>query len=109
MLTIPFDAAGEIDEAANRIGYGCVKYSDLKQHRITDYQFSYDKMLQLNGNTAVYLMYSYARIYSIGRKAGVDSASLKGVLPSVGHAKELALVLHILKFPEVSSLSLAAL
>lgn len=73
----------------SRIGYGCVKYSDLKQHRITDYQFSYDKMLQLNGNTAVYLMYSYARIRSIARKAGVDPATLRGVTPSVGHPKEV--------------------
>jgi len=46
-------------------------------------------MLQLNGNTAVYLMYSYARIFSISRKAGVDPAALKGVSPSVGHPKEV--------------------
>jgi len=91
----------EVSVASQRIGYGCVKYCDLRQHRITDYQFSYDKMLQLNGNTAVYLMYSYARIYSIARKAGVAPEDLKGVLPSVSHPKELALVLHILRFPEV--------
>lgn len=49
----------------------------------------------------VYLMYSYARIKSIARKAGVEPTTLHGVAPSVGHVKELALVLHILKFPEV--------
>ena len=48
-----------------------VKYYDLKQNRISTYNFDYDKMLDPKGNTAVYLMYAYARICSIMRKAGV--------------------------------------
>eukprot|EP00961_Rhodomonas_salina_P262538 3548025-Rhodomonas_salina.1 len=55
-------------DVASVARYGCVKYADLRQHRITDYQFSYDKMLDLKGNTAVYLMYAYARIKSISAK-----------------------------------------
>lgn len=43
--------AEDISDAANKIGYGCVKYADLKQHRMSDYQFAYDKMLDLRGNT----------------------------------------------------------
>ena len=46
-------------------------------------QFSYDKMLDLKGNTAIYLMYSYARICSIANKAGVQKSDLASVLPSV--------------------------
>jgi len=91
----------DLDEASTKIGYGCVKYADLRQHRISDYQFSYDKMLDMKGNTAVYLMYAYARIKSIGVKAGVSQAELLSSLPSVSHAKEYQLVLHVLKFPEV--------
>mmetsp|Transcript_8479 Transcript_8479/g.19993 ORF Transcript_8479/g.19993 Transcript_8479/m.19993 type:complete len:625 (-) Transcript_8479:153-2027(-) len=91
----------DLEEAARKIGYGCVKYADLRQHRITDYQFSYDKMLDLKGNTAVYLMYAYARIKSISAKTGVKAEDLAGVLPSVDHPKEYQLVLHVLKFPEV--------
>lgn len=49
-----------------------VKYYDLKQNRISTYNFDYDKMLDPKGNTAVYLMYAYARICSIMRKAGVS-------------------------------------
>ncbi len=52
----------DLAQAANRIGYGCVKYADLKQHRISDYQFSYDKMLDLKGNT-VMRVYIYVCVY----------------------------------------------
>ena len=58
----------EIDAAAAIMGYGAVKYADLKNHRTTDYKFSYDQMLSLNGNTAVYLLYAHARISGIIRK-----------------------------------------
>jgi len=47
----------DLEHAARCMGYGCVKYADLRQHRIGDYVFSYDKMLDLKGNTAIYLMY----------------------------------------------------
>ena len=54
-------------------------------------------MLDLKGNTAIYLMYSYARICSIASKAGVQKSQLASVLPSVHEAKERALCLHLLK------------
>ena len=47
----------DLEHAARCMGYACVKYADLRQHRIGDYVFSYDKMLDLKGNTAIYLMY----------------------------------------------------
>ena len=62
----------EVVALSKKIGYGAVKYFDLKQNRETDYAFSYDKMLDQRGNTAVYLLYTYARIASIKRKAGVE-------------------------------------
>lgn len=43
----------EVKEAARKVGYGAVKYFDLKQHPESDYSFSYDKMLDTKGNTAV--------------------------------------------------------
>lgn len=58
----------EVDEAAGKIGYSAVKYFDLKNTREKDYIFDYDAMLQSDGDTAVYLIYSYARICSIERK-----------------------------------------
>src|SRR6059058_4156098 len=57
-------------DIAQKIGIGAVKYADLSQYRMTDYVFSWDKMLSLQGNTAPYLQNAYVRIRSIFRKAG---------------------------------------
>jgi arginyl-tRNA synthetase len=56
-------------DIAHAIGIGAVKYADLSQYRMTDYIFSWDKMLALQGNTAPYLQNAYVRIRSIFRKA----------------------------------------
>ncbi|MEY2479186.1 MAG: arginyl-tRNA synthetase [Verrucomicrobiota bacterium] len=61
--------ADKID-IAKKIGVGAVKYADLSQYRMTDYIFSWDRMLALHGNTAPYLQNAYVRIQSIFRKAG---------------------------------------
>jgi len=56
-------------DIAHKIGIGAVKYFDLSQYRMTDYIFSWEKMLSLQGNTAPYLQNAYVRIRSIFRKA----------------------------------------
>lgn len=58
----------EKDEIARIIGSGAVKYAELSQNRLTDYKFSWDKMLSLQGNTAPYLLNAYVRTRSIFRK-----------------------------------------
>jgi len=64
-----------------------VKYADLSQYRMTDYVFSWDKMLSLQGNTAPYLQNAYVRIRSIFRKAEESrvATSLWGVETETGH------------------------
>ncbi len=62
-------------EIAQIVGIGAVQYADLSQNRSSNYIFSWDKMLALDGNTAPYLLYAVARIHSIFRKAGVDLAA----------------------------------
>jgi arginyl-tRNA synthetase len=57
-------------EIARVVGLGAIKYADLSQNRQSDYVFSWDKMLSLQGNTAPYLLYAYTRIRSIFRKGG---------------------------------------
>jgi len=57
-------------DIGQRIGVAAVKYADLSQYRMTDYVFSWDRMLSLHGNTAPYLQNAYVRIRSIFRKAG---------------------------------------
>lgn len=61
----------EMVALSKKIGFGAVKYFDLRQNRLSDYAFSFDKVLDFNGNTAVYLLYSYARICSVKRKANI--------------------------------------
>jgi arginyl-tRNA synthetase len=66
----PHLSEDEKTDIADKIGIGAVKYADLSQYRMTDYVFSWDKMLSLQGNTAPYLQNAYVRIRSIFRKAG---------------------------------------
>jgi len=72
-----------------------VKYADLLPNRQTDYVFSWDKMLALNGNTAPYLQYAYTRIRSIFRKGEVSD--VKGEI-KLTETAELALAKHMLNF-----------
>jgi len=86
----------EKTDIAEKIGIGAVKYADLSQYRMTDYIFSWEKMLSLHGNTAPYLQNAYVRIRSIFRKAGeaAIATSLGGVGKKTGHrpvATELTL------------------
>ncbi|XP_010465248.1 PREDICTED: arginine--tRNA ligase, chloroplastic/mitochondrial-like [Camelina sativa] len=91
----------ELDQTAEAIGYGAVKYADMKKNISTDYRFSYDEMLSDKGNTAVYLLYAHARICSIIQKSGKDIDELKKTGNLVlDHANERALGLHLLQFAE---------
>ena len=58
----------EKEEVSEIVGIGAVKFTELSQHRLTDYIFSWEKMLALQGDTAPYLQYSLVRIQSIFRK-----------------------------------------
>ena len=75
-------SGGELSESQRRhiaevVGIAALKYADLSQNRSSDYVFSYDKMLALNGNTATYMQYSYARVQGIFLRGGVDPAALR--------------------------------
>jgi arginyl-tRNA synthetase len=64
-----------IQQVATTVGLAAVKYADLSTNRITNYQFSFDRMLALTGNTAPYLLYAVVRIAGIARKGGdLDAA-----------------------------------
>ncbi len=65
-------APSEQAEIAKTIGIAAIKYADLSQYRMTDYVFSWDRMLSFQGNTAPYLQNAYVRIRSIFRKSGTE-------------------------------------
>lgn len=66
----------ELNTAAKCLGINAIKYADLSNNRVNNYAFSYDKMLQFEGNTAAFLSYAYVRIKSIQRKANVNIQEL---------------------------------
>ncbi|XP_057369388.1 arginine--tRNA ligase, cytoplasmic-like isoform X1 [Daphnia carinata] len=93
----------ELESAQNAVAYGCVKYSDLAHNRNGDYVFSFDKMLEDKGNTAVYLLYAYTRIRSIARTANITDEQIKKAVADgipLGHEKEMKLAKLLLRFPE---------
>lgn len=86
------------DRIARIIGLGAIKYTELSQHRMTDYVFSWSKMLSFQGNTAPYLQNAYVRIRSIFRKLGSEIAAEGAV--QVAHPAELGLAKKLLQFGE---------
>ncbi|MGZ4984472.1 MAG: arginine--tRNA ligase [Chthoniobacterales bacterium] len=90
--------AEEKETVARIIGIGAIKYFDLSQYRMTDYVFSWDRMLSFQGNTAPYLQNAYVRIQSIFRKAG-DVTTAANV--SLGEPAEITLAKRLAQFAEV--------
>ncbi|MFM8954140.1 MAG: arginine--tRNA ligase [Planctomycetaceae bacterium] len=94
--------AADRRHVAEAVGIGAIKYADLSQNRTTDYVFSFDKMLQLTGNTAAYMQYAAARVEGIFAKGGIDRAALRESCREVRilHPRERALALELLRFSE---------
>jgi arginyl-tRNA synthetase len=89
---------GRRREIARIVGLGSVKYADLLQNRQNDYVFSWNRMLSLQGNTAPYLLYAYARVRSIFRKGGENFQEGGGGEFAVAAPEEAALARHLLNF-----------
>ncbi|NLE36662.1 MAG: arginine--tRNA ligase [Pirellulaceae bacterium] len=94
-------------QVAERVGIAALKYADLSQNRTSDYVFSYEKMLAMNGNTATYMQYAYARVRSIFARGGVDVEALRasGARILLDTPAERALGLAILQFGEALDLA----
>ena len=92
-------ADAEKVDIARTIGIGAVKYADLSQYRMTDYVFSWDKMLALQGNTAPYLQNAYVRVRSIFRKAGEAAAKIEKFV--LHEAAEITLAKRLCQFAEM--------
>lgn len=88
----------EKDEIAAVVGLGAVKYADLSQNRTSAVDFSWEKALSFEGNTAPYIQYSYARVHSILRSCGelLDSQKV-----AISEPQERRLATALLRFPEI--------
>ena len=92
-------------EIAGAVGVGAVKYADYTNNRTSDYVFSFDKMLAMDGNTAPYMQYAYARIKSIERKAESKGVHIQEELHNIAsldlsEPSELDLGKHLARYGE---------
>lgn len=92
-------------QIAKAVGIGAVKYADYSNNRTSDYVFSFDKMLAMDGNTAPYMQYAYARIKSIERKAVGRNVKIEEELKaikdmSLTEPSELDLAKHLIRYGE---------
>ena len=93
------------DRIAKAVGIGAVKYVDYSNNRTSDYVFSFDKMLAMEGNTAPYMQYAYARVQSIkdkGKERGIDvDKEMAGIKAfSLTETSELDLAKHLIRYGE---------
>ncbi|MDR7921686.1 arginine--tRNA ligase [Thermosynechococcus sp. PP45] len=99
-----------IDTVARAIGIGAVKYADLSQNRNSNYVFSYDKMLSLQGNTAPYLFYAYVRVQGLTRRGDIDWRTLSPDTPLfLEDETEQNLAKHLVQLEETLDLVSAEL
>jgi arginyl-tRNA synthetase len=105
------DKSGELSEGerahiAEVVGLAAVRYADLSQNPTSDVLFDWDKVLSLEGNTAPYLLYAYARCRNLARRAGAEDAEITGL--SLDHPLERALAVLIARTPEAIADAAAA-
>ncbi|MDY6938347.1 MAG: arginine--tRNA ligase [Cyanobacteriota bacterium] len=99
-----------ISQVAEGVGLSSVKYADLSQNRTSNYIFSYDKMLALQGNTAPYLLYAYVRVQGISRQGNIDFSNLdENAKIQLTQEAELTLAKHLMSLEEVIDIVAAEL
>jgi arginyl-tRNA synthetase len=90
---------------AEAVGSAAIRYADLSQNPQSNVTFTWDKILSMEGNTAPYLLYSFARCRSLQRKGEVGQGSVQGILIDDPHARALAM--HLARFPEAMATALS--
>ena len=91
------------DRISQAVGIGAVKYADLSNNLVSDYVFDWDKMLAMEGNTAPYMQYAYARVQSIFRKGQIDIDELlnRQEQLELNQPEELQLAKLLLRYGEI--------
>jgi arginyl-tRNA synthetase len=96
----------KINAVSKIVGVGAVKYADLSMNRESNYRFSFERMLSLNGNTAPYMLYAYARICGIVRKSTGQENGGSIEWPEAAETlitedAELELIRNLVRLPDV--------
>ena len=98
-------AESELSMVAKAVGIGAVKYADLRQNRLSDYQFDWDKMISFRGNAGPYLQYAHARVRAMFRKGQLDFEAFGASEITLQHPSELALGKQLLRWDEIIHLA----
>lgn len=99
----------EKDRVGQVVGIGAVRYFDLAQNRTSDYIFTWERILSLEGNTAPYLLYAIARLHAIFRKAERRPGEGENEASPLDTDEELALARKLVAFPLALDQALADL
>lgn len=102
------ETVDDLNRVGNVVGIGAVKYADLCQNRTSDYVFNWEKMMAMEGNTATYMQYAYARNRSIFRKGGFNPEDFRNssIPVLLDTPEERGLALQLLRFEEAITLAL---
>ncbi len=95
----------ELPSVARAVGIGAVKYADLRQNRMSDYQFDWAKMIEFMGNAGPYMQYATARVGSIFKKGDIDESALAPLSIALEAPQELALARALARFADVVHLA----
>ncbi|OGC55314.1 arginine--tRNA ligase [candidate division WWE3 bacterium RIFCSPHIGHO2_01_FULL_48_15] len=96
---------GGDDEISRSVGVGAIKYFDLSHQPQTDIMFDWEKLFLLEGNSAPYLQYTYARARSVLEKARSGGSVVRWSGGSVtkqlnNQTTEQPLLRWLYRFPE---------
>lgn len=91
----------EVPALARAVGVGAVKYADLMQNRLTNYQFDWDKMISFSGNAGPYLQYTHARACSIIRRGEVPESDIEKAVVTLEEPDEALLARRLARFGDV--------
>ncbi|MBN2783782.1 MAG: arginine--tRNA ligase [Pontiellaceae bacterium] len=88
-------------DLAKAIGIGAIKYADLSQNPQSLVTFTWEKALNMEGNSAPYLQYAYARISSVSDKYKVQfpEENLDAYSINIEHDIERKLAVKLTRFP----------
>ncbi|MCV2506421.1 MAG: arginine--tRNA ligase [Candidatus Lightella neohaematopini] len=83
------------------LGIGAIKYFDLSKDRSSNYVFDWNKILNLRGNTIIYIQYAYIRINSILKKINIKKYRYYNYYEYYFNTnEEILLIIHILRLEE---------
>jgi len=91
----------EKEKISKIVGIGAVKYNDLSQHPSKDIVFDWGKVLNLKGNSAPYLQYTFVRCQSVLRKAKKSQIENCKLRIEKLKKEEIEILREIYKFPEI--------